>query len=643
MADATLLLLTLGPVQDFIAAGRRTADLWAGSLLLSRLAETAVRIVSEAAGPEALLFPAFAPEASKANTGRASFPNRFLARLPEGLNAAALAGQAEQAVREEVREAALFAFKAIGMPDADEVNDVVRFVEVYWTAIPEDKALVRPLYTNDAVDYGYLYRAIEGMSGARRSLRTFSGQVESGYRCTLMPSRPAVVPDGVEMPQQMRTAWERIATRSQGRIRTGERLSAIALTKRFYPDFLKEQKVLAGEQTAFPSTSSFATADFVADVLGQKDALRRAVDGFVAAAEALPKQARLIETPLARFTEGAGPLGRLSGRLLIGDDVTLEEIQEDAGVDISPQDVADLNRARRDLLRAAADRGIRAPSRYYAVLVLDGDKMGEWLAGTRGRGAFNGLIGEARQRKISEVLDRFALHDVPRIVEQDHLGRLVYGGGDDVVALLSFETAVDAAQAVREAFRAAFGGDLAADVSAGLVLAHHLTPLQQVLAAARAAEKKAKHAGRSRLAVTALKRSGAPETAVVRWDDFAPLEAFATLIRKGHVSTGLLYDLDDLRRRLAGYGAEAKLIEGAAPMMRAEAERLFLRRVERLPAQDGRASSEVAGEAFDQTLAAMLDAAENETQSLTVEERHPFDALLDRLAVAQFLGKGGDR
>ena len=36
---AHVLIVTLGPIQDFIAAARRTRDLWFGSWLLSELSK----------------------------------------------------------------------------------------------------------------------------------------------------------------------------------------------------------------------------------------------------------------------------------------------------------------------------------------------------------------------------------------------------------------------------------------------------------------------------------------------------------------------------------------------------------------------------------------------------------------------------
>jgi CRISPR-associated protein Cmr2 len=52
-----LLAVSIGPVQDFIAAARSTSDLWAGSHLLARLAWEAMRVICEELGPDAILFP----------------------------------------------------------------------------------------------------------------------------------------------------------------------------------------------------------------------------------------------------------------------------------------------------------------------------------------------------------------------------------------------------------------------------------------------------------------------------------------------------------------------------------------------------------------------------------------------------------
>ena len=50
-----LLQISIGPVQDFISAGRRTRDLWFGSMMLSEVAKSAAREVMNSGGE--LIFP----------------------------------------------------------------------------------------------------------------------------------------------------------------------------------------------------------------------------------------------------------------------------------------------------------------------------------------------------------------------------------------------------------------------------------------------------------------------------------------------------------------------------------------------------------------------------------------------------------
>src|SRR6266705_2867854 len=53
-----LFLVSIGPVQDFIASARRTRDLAFGSWFLSELSRAAARAIVDQNGLESLIFPA---------------------------------------------------------------------------------------------------------------------------------------------------------------------------------------------------------------------------------------------------------------------------------------------------------------------------------------------------------------------------------------------------------------------------------------------------------------------------------------------------------------------------------------------------------------------------------------------------------
>jgi CRISPR/Cas system-associated protein Cas10 (large subunit of type III CRISPR-Cas system) len=155
--------------------------------------------------------------------------------------------------------------------------------------------------------------------------------------------------------------------------------------------------------------------------------------------------------------------------------------------------------------------------------------------------------------QFSEALGNFSLHAAQRVVEAFN-GRLIYAGGDDVLAMLPAYDALACARALRGAFRGeqslntigkgrlfnvqqegylqlhpdsgAKSGDQAkllsdpvkfpalvpgpaADVSVGIAIAHYKSPLQDVVKAAQAAEKRAKNdLGRGAVAISLFKRSG---------------------------------------------------------------------------------------------------------------------------------------
>ena len=102
---AHLLLVRLGPVQDFIAQARRTRDLWYGSHLLSELGRAAARALVD--GGVTLIFPSLAAGAQLVaclaplradKTPPQNIANKLLVEVPEGADPQQLAKAARKAV-----------------------------------------------------------------------------------------------------------------------------------------------------------------------------------------------------------------------------------------------------------------------------------------------------------------------------------------------------------------------------------------------------------------------------------------------------------------------------------------------------------------------------------------------------------------
>ena len=195
---------------------------------------------------------------------------------------------------------------------------------------------------------------------------------------------------------------------------------------------------------------------------------------------------------------------------------------------------ARLEPARDAWLRVQRDLGGK-PSHYVAALYLDGDKLSAWLNGrhkdtptygARWRGEPRLLPPQLRdlkrpvfpalQGEVSARLSALAAGAVAEVVHQ-HLGRLVYCGGDDVVALLPLATSLHCSAALERLIRLPEHLGQAVTVTAGLAVQHQREPLSRLIHAARKAEKTAKDGGRNRWRIHLVPRSGDELTVELPW------------------------------------------------------------------------------------------------------------------------------
>ena len=82
-----LLLLQIGPVQDFITAARTPDDLWSGSYLIAHLTASGIKHVKDHGGE--IVFPCLENQTvfehlcgKTSDLGQPTLPNRFLALIP---------------------------------------------------------------------------------------------------------------------------------------------------------------------------------------------------------------------------------------------------------------------------------------------------------------------------------------------------------------------------------------------------------------------------------------------------------------------------------------------------------------------------------------------------------------------------------
>jgi CRISPR-associated protein Cmr2 len=174
--------------------------------------------------------------------------------------------------------------------------------------------------------------------------------------------------------------------------------------------------------------------------------------------------------------------------------------------------------SKRNELLEALNKLIKAvnaePAPFYAILLMDGDNMGK-------------LLFQYPKGKVSSALANFT-GKVCGIVEEDHDGKLIYAGGDDVFALLPLSTALYCAKALREAYIGAFAAEVPeirenreGTISAGIVYAHMNTALQAIVRDVHTLlDKTAKEKiGRDAFAVRVWKGGGPILTFGKKWDE----------------------------------------------------------------------------------------------------------------------------
>lgn len=530
-----LLSVSIGPVQGFVAQSRRTRDLWGSSYLLSYLAARAALGVVRAGGkivrPNLEKDPLFQwVERQAQGSGGlerppyvGSVPNHFVAwvdSVEAGRRAAQEGvGELERAWR-HICQVVWDRYVA----GADELGvDVAaiwrrqteRYWEVAWTVAPEGEA--------DA-------------SLARRKLwRTHHLPDEPGDKCMVMPDFQElsgyVRARGPREREAQDRFWAEIRKKAGPlNLPPGDRLCAIALVKRLFASVSEEAIGGRIDVSKWPSTVYMAAVPWIDRVL--ESVPEQAAQYARAVANVAPREVFSERRPVRR-TGGRTALGlgraldtphdtggfeRLDGNFFHADAVLNERLcvlpEEDP--DRSAAIRRELAQRLKDIAQAKGADGkpLGSPSLFYALLLADGDRLGE-------------LLQVYKEGEVSEALRRFSAR-VPDIVDR-HSGVVVYAGGDDVLAMLPSTTALDCARELAAAYRDSFGSEdpahqavpagIEPTLSAAVLFTHARIPMNTSLGELRRLlDDVAKDEnGRDSLAVGVLKRGGLHAQWVTTW------------------------------------------------------------------------------------------------------------------------------
>ncbi|MCZ2340779.1 MAG: type III-B CRISPR-associated protein Cas10/Cmr2 [Bacteroidales bacterium] len=312
-----LLAIAVGPVQEFIAAARRTRDLWFGSHLLSEISRAVAKSVETQGGK--LIFPA--------STDAQNVANVILAELPKG-SPKDVAKTAKEAAQACWREFAGKAYKATTRAIRQEIWDeqVGDVIEFYAAWVPHTDA---KQYQNDRAK---VMRLLTG----RKNCRDFSPNPIKGVlpKSSLDGQRETVLQQEDERTKLPRSL----------RLSSGEQLDVVGVVKR-----------LGGGTHPYPSTTRVAVDPWVRGHEKHLAAIR----------EECRKLGHDVINPV---TESKYQNFPFDGAILFPS--RHPQLAEESGLNVQQF------KAIQKLLEKLPE-----PNPYLAVLVADGDKMGAALSG----------------------------------------------------------------------------------------------------------------------------------------------------------------------------------------------------------------------------------------------------------------------
>ena len=540
-----VLLISLGPVQDFIASARKCRDLWFGSWVLSELAKAAAAGIFDALGGEgaaleALVFPAVENRRALDAGSALSVANKLVVRVPgDGARVREVAerGRAEMARRRsELRDEA---FDRVGKNDPqrqrhflDRIESarqqVDELFEYLWVAVAEAES-------DGEAGYAVARAEADRLLAARKNGRSWqqpTWALEGVPKSSLDGVRESVLHEDI-YDHPVTGRWRDASLKGEQRrhwygVHGAERLCGVGLLKRWGVQRTLDLEAGQRENERFFSTPHLAAFPLLRGIAADAERHAEIAEAWRAlCAAAGPAKEDFDIVP----RRGTGLFGKTDGAILFPQRLaeTLVECDRARGSDFTRAALA----AQERFFKVA---GRSKPLPYYAILVADGDSMGARI---------NEQQTPGEHRAFSKQLDSFA-QSARRIVEDQHDGCLIYSGGDDVLAFLPLHQAIECAFALAQRFKGLTGATL----SAGLAIVHYTEPLGVALEVAREAEKRAKEVpGKNALAVALDKRSG--ETTVVcdHWDPLVPrLLELCTLHAADAIPDKAGYELLELSR-----------------------------------------------------------------------------------------------
>jgi CRISPR-associated protein Cmr2 len=547
----------------------------------------------------------------------ANFPNRFLAVIPYDID---IAKKCQKNFENELKclaEKVCSKIKNINQNLKEKLenlkekieNQLLSYFQVYWVIMPWAKDPNDPKNPKDVLeDYkkiipsnNDIYQTVEGiiehpyykpanvgsayplileltekLLGSRKSIRDFIQSEQKDTKCDLCGE--------FEILDKNQNFWEDI---KYSIVKENEKLCGVCLTKRVFPKIIKEELNLS-EEIRFPSTSEMAT------IQTKRIINKEIATEFKGIFESIIKNkpnsesiSHFISVPALK----GNPLYNIDGQFLMEETYRENYLKREYGINLNNEEIKEIkNFLKKNNIN---------PSRYYAILQMDGDNMGKWL-----KGEFNPNIEDTIHPKVKDALldyspelkkilssnhpnspsihqafsrrlSNFSLNIVRKIVEGEHYGKLVYSGGDDVLALLPVDEVLTCADKLQNKFKEILSSK--ASMSAGIVFVHHKYPLYLALQKVNQAEKLAKkNYDKDSFCLIFLTHSDSERKTGVKWNLINDINDLISKFKNEEISSIFPYQFLEIVLKL--YDDQSKNQNNLKEILKLELKRLFFRK-----------------------------------------------------------------
>lgn len=561
-----IVMISIGPVQSMIVSARKSRDLWSGSWLLSELAKSCAKFLKESKAE--LILPFVENDEFLKENSDFSVSNKLqvVIQAKNKYELEKILNQAKQAVQQRYRKEADNALSRLNEDDIrfdiwqSQIDDVV---EIQWAWAK--------LENNDEKNYNKAGKKAGEVLNSRKNTREFSPLAINPFDSERMIPKSSL--DGLRETVLKESEGDKkdvqkvtFSTRRILSLSKSEQLDVLGVIKRLGFDKDENGKKVAEQFTPISRVMADAwileIAEKEPNILAEIIKIYAKLESKKVASKVTGNKDKDEQSIYKAFPYDAEflYLSRLEAKIL-------EYEKAKKGLSNEPDALKEIEeiiqclKDLKDLLNRKELKEYGEPYRYGALLLADGDRMGELLDKAQ---------TQEQHREITKALSEFA-GSVANIMRK-YRGHCIYAGGDDVLGIVPLHLAQQCANELRQSFYKHLSkavkkikGKLNDSekeklnnptLSVGLAICHLMTPFGIVRELADVAEKYAKgndriekSKRRNALGILLSVRGGSDIQLRFNWSDNIGRDGFNNMIAyycNKAIPSRIAYDVRDI-------------------------------------------------------------------------------------------------